>query len=273
MRKNIVELIQAMNVDISQEYKKLWELFYNGNSYEDTLYCVINENFTKLHFAGITIDIDEFDKACGFNFLNKRSIKNDEIDYYISFCEYLYNIFVYGNMIDEATYNFDINFWLTHIGKVIDILNYKIINKNNMFIIVEKSPQAIAVSEIVDDQLSISTLEYNHFTMKGDLTRKKETLIKFYNYLEPKRKNLLELDNKLSNLLFEAMNKCNIRHNNVDPGSKNHINIVAEMNNDKLEIIYDDLYQLCLLSILLLDNKGRKNTIEELLKSLKNKNM
>ena len=55
---------------------------------------------------------------------------------------------------------------------------------------VPKMPEAITVSEIVSPDISYKVLEYNHYTMKGDIARKRETLRILADQLE---RNLYDL--------------------------------------------------------------------------------
>jgi hypothetical protein len=54
-----------------------------------------------------------------------------------------------------------------------DECGFKFIEKNEIFCFVEKNKEALAVAEIVDDNLSYNVLEYNHHTIKCNLKRKK----------------------------------------------------------------------------------------------------
>ena len=59
---------------------------------------------------------------------------------------------------------------------------------NGNKIIVEKNVYASEASQIVSEtsiEEAIKVLEYNHFSNKGNIQRKKEILIALANYLEP----------------------------------------------------------------------------------------
>jgi hypothetical protein len=139
-----------------------------------------------------------------------------------------------------------------------DEYNYKMIRKNEISIFVENKPESFAVAEIVNDELSYPILEYNHYSLKGNLTRKKEILLAMANDIEPDRKKLNSLQLKYIDNLFNLFNKF-IRHN-----SKNN-QYIENLNNNELEAIYDDIYQMWLLAKLQFDNIPRSKRIKEIL--------
>ena len=104
--------------------------------------------------------------------------------------------------------------------------------------------------------------------MKGDLERKKSILLSLADKLEPQRGKLKQINSSLESDLFYLLNSANVRHNNNDPNGKNYIAIVASMDNDTIEKWYDDIYQMCLLAFLELDNIERKERVKELKQSI-----
>ena len=64
--------------------------------------------------------------------------------------------------------------------------------------------------------------------------------------------------------LYFLFNNINIRHNNLEQGSKEYRKYIADMSKEELEKWYDETYQLCLLAFLELDNIQRKEKIEKL---------
>ena len=105
---------------------------------------------------------------------------------------------------------------------------------------------------------------YNHHKLKGDISAKKNILIQLGNLLEADKKVLKQINNDLETQIFYLLNTLNLRHNNIEPGTKNYKQVVATMSQDDLEKWYDELYQLCLLAILELDNVERKRRVNEL---------
>lgn len=121
-------------------------------------------------------------------------------------------------------------------------------NSRGISIFVPKDRGAISVSEIVAPEISYKVLEYNHYTMKGDIARKRETLRILADQLEPRRVELAAINKELANNVFFMFNNMNIRHNNSTEGDKNYREVVAKMTQDELENWYDETYQLCLLA-------------------------
>lgn len=138
---------------------------------------------------------------------------------------------------------------------------WKTLQDDNI-IIVEKNVYASEVSQIVSEsniEDAIKVLEYNHFSNKGNIQRKKEILISLANYLEPLRdelnafeelKEVMKVNNSKKIIaveqLFGMYNNLGLRHNN---DKQYHLN----MNDEELEQWYDDIYTSTLFVILSLD--------------------
>lgn len=145
----------------------------------------------------------------------------------------------------------------------LDKTNHELITlENGDRIIVEKNVYASEVSQIVSEsniEDAIKVLEYNHFSNKGNIQRKKEILISLANYLEPLRdelnafeelKEVMKVNNSKKIIaveqLFGMYNNLGLRHNN---DKQYHLN----MNDEELEQWYDDIYTSTLFVILSLD--------------------
>ena len=90
MRRNFVEVLRSGKVSLKKEYSKLYDLFYGKNEqYEKSLADFVSENFFAYHFRGTCLSLDEFDETYGFHFVEQP--QNFDIDYLVSFCEYVYN--------------------------------------------------------------------------------------------------------------------------------------------------------------------------------------
>jgi peptidoglycan hydrolase CwlO-like protein len=113
-------------------------------------------------------------------------------------------------------------------------------------------------------ELSYKVIEYNHHSMKGDLSRKQATLKLLADQLESKRDALKSLNNSLQSDLFYLLNNINIRHNNIDSTSANYKKAIAEMSSEELEEWYDRTYDLCLYAFMTLDQADRKSKMKEL---------
>lgn len=262
MRRNFAQVLENAKIDLKKEYTKLFTLLYatykDGTNNTTSVYEKFSEVFSQMWFRGTAISLDEFDEEHGFYF--EEQPKDFNIDYFISFCEYFYNLSVgYMNVMGYLS---DVNttFITQQIDKIISLIGYKSIEQNGFTVFTERSPSAIAVSEIIEDEnLSYKTIYYNHHSMKGDIEGKKEIILKLANCLESKRKALHSVNPTLEDNLFFIFNNLNIRHNNIDSSDvKNYRKSVDDMPSGKLEQWYDETYQMCLLAFLEIENIARR---------------
>ena len=143
--------------------------------------------------------------------------------------------------------------------------NHKAYIDDEQVLIIEDKPEVTAVAEIVEDELALDIIRYNHRSLRGEVELKKSILISLGAELEPKRKELQQLNKQLSEDIFFMLNNVNIRHNNRSKKDKSkYKEYVAKMNKIRLEKWYDELYQMMLLAFLLLDNVDRTASIKEL---------
>ena len=184
----------------------------------------------------------------------------------------------------ELTYNFwnlayrDImdkdsqNGWNNNFFHLRDVMldnlekyNHKAYIENERILIIEDKPEVTAVVEIIEQDLAIDIIRYNHRSLQGEIELKKKILISLGSELEPKRKELQALNKQLSEDIFFMLNNLNVRHNNRSKKDiakyKEH---VAKMTKARLEKWYDELYQMMLLAFLLLDNVDRTASVKEL---------
>ena len=145
-----------------------------------------------------------------------------------------------------------INLIINTYGHVLKFIDDRIIIiEDNVF----ANETAQIVTEFADEKEALSILEYNHFSNKRNIERKKEILKKIADLLEPWRKPLNK-SNELKALLkvnhdkiqaleklFYMYNKFNIRHNNEDQ-------MLTELSDKEIESWYDKVYTLSLFIIL-----------------------
>lgn len=273
MRRTFAQILKEAKIDIKSEYLKLHSLLYDrsiqvSNTNRISVYDELSERFTGFYFRGTCLTIDEFNDLHEFHF--ERDPVGFDVDYLVSFCEYIYNMLMaYQAAQGSFGYGFspmmpmpiNIQFFIMQINQVMEKIGYMQTNEDGATIFVEKSPAAIAVAEsdLIPDNLSYKLISYHHHAMKGDLERKKAILQQLAAILEAKRSDLKKADKALENDLFYIFNNLNIRHNNIDPQLKgNYKAYVAQMPNDELERWYDEAYQMCLLAFLQLENHDRK---------------
>ena len=273
VRRNFADRIAETGVDIQKEFDRIFTLFYNEDfrseySIIDRIQYCIDRKFRELPSSNRALSLEDFDNYYGYNF---HDIFNPTLDDLLDICEYCFNFtYEYRELsYNNYTGNYDcpkqISHIVNHILNVIEAIGYLPIEYNKQTIFVEKSPAAVSASEILEGEIALETLRYNHHSMKGDLVAKRNTLAQMANWLEPKRGELKELDKELEGTLFFLFNRCSIRHNNEEEG--NHFNPqMQNISKKELEEIYDDTYQLWLLAVLTLDNRERQKKYEEMRK-------
>ena len=136
-----------------------------------------------------------------------------------------------------------------NIRSILDSNNYKIqVTENNLLIIVANSETVTAVSEIYQD-IAPKVIEYNRFSLRGNLERKKELLVTIAHKFEGVEYKL-QANNQSAlaeNVTF-LLNSLNLRHNNAE--GKHAKNKILQMNNEELEDWYDKTYDTMLLALL-----------------------
>lgn len=263
MRRNFAQVLKSGKIDLKNEYSKLYGLFYDKDGRDSkSLADLISLNFEEFYFRGTCLDLEEFDKQFGFHFVKQPQDFN--IEYLVSFCEYVYNFILH---FQDRFFFGGINkhFYMQHINRVIEAIGYMQSSEDGLVIFVPKDSVAIAVSELerIPENISYKIIAYNHHSM--DIERKKQTLLLLANLLEPHEKKLNQIDSPLKKDLFYALNNFNIRHNNVDPADKgNYKKVVAEMSQEELERWYDKTYQMCLMAFMRLDHADGRAEFNEL---------
>lgn len=271
MRRNFAQILKEASIDIKEEYAKLYGMMYSrsiqiSDRKRISAHDEIGDAFCNFHFRGTCLSLEEFDSKHDFTFVENPT--DFTIDTLVSLCEYIYNMMVayqcsglYGFMQSPI----NTQFYLQQIDIVIEAIGYMRTQQDNFTIFVEKSPAAISVAEIVPQEISYKVISYNHYSMKGNIQAKRETLLLFANLLEPKRKELESVDKILANDLFFAFNNFSIRHNNSNPAdSAKYKKAIAEMPVDELEKWYDEVYQMCLLAFMQLEHSTRKAAFDAL---------
>lgn len=280
MRRCLSDILNNADMSFQDEYGNLHELFYNHETYYysggtvyGTLYGHTRSMFLKLPstLRKSFSSIDYFEKKLGLGFRYKSELES--LDEFILFCELSYN---FANCIRQITpiysrktSDFFTKFYTDQILEIMDRFGYISNIKNGITNFVPKNPAAIAVAEIIDEDLAYDVIEYNHHSMRGDLLAKKTTLLRFANLLEPKRSELKAINEKLSVNIFFMFNNLDLRHNNSTSGDKNYQLYTEQMSKADLEAWYDELYQMCLLAFLELDNVERAEKVDALKKNYK----
>lgn len=280
MRTLFNEVLKNAGFDISLEYKRLYKLFYEernagiyntpqNHSFSST-YEFFNkkENFRQISFRGTALDLYDFDKAHKLSFRSTTS--TDDIEYLISFCEYIINLF---NSFPAFESDFRIrniaSVFIEQITQIVDNACYTSIEKDECIIIIPKDVTVMAVSEIVDKSVSYKVILYNHHSLKGNIEEKKKIIRQLADLLEPKRNQLKEINGSFATDLFNCFNNFNIRHNNKDKSTSHYNPLFETITDSALEYLYDEIYQLCLLAFMEIDSIDKKRSIKEMLNSNK----
>ena len=248
VRKNYFKILDGMNFNPSTEFDTLCILLSNGLLEE------LNHKFLNYQNRRTFIDFDEFLKFC-------LSQADNELEKLFIFAELLNDMLSIINP-NHPLLRDDVYAVRENINRVLDLSNNEFLTlESGRQIIVEKNVYASEVSQIVSEtniEDAIKVLEYNHFSNKGNIQRKKEILIALANYLEPFRrelnnseelKDILKVNNQkviAFEKLFEMYNNFGLRHNN---SNQYHLDLA----DDELEQWYDDIYTSTLFVILSMD--------------------
>lgn len=268
IRKTFAQILKEAKIDIKAEYQRLYELFYVSEENiidegfdifgKPSLENLINSNFISHPLRDTCTSLDDFNRTHGFCF--EESPKKFDLNYLISFCEYIYNLVYYSDCKKREI--------LKQIGLVIEKVGYMEVKEDNCFIFVPKSQPAICVAEILPTNLSYKVIEYNHHSMKGNLKKKRSILLLLADRLEAQRDELKKIDNQLQSDIFYLLNNVNIRHNNNEKGSKNYKAALSTFSEETIEKWYDYTYDLMLLAFIEMDNADHKTRVMELKKLL-----
>ncbi len=270
MRRNFAQVLKEGNIDINNEYKKIYNLFYGKDNRDNkSIAEMVANHFIDYKFRGTCLTLEEFNQMHGFCF-DIEPKKYDE-EQLVCFMEYVYNLIKFlDNRVlfhDRGKY-----FYLGHIESVAELIGYISTSEDVFTIFVPRDNNAIAIAEsqLIPDNLSYKVLEYNHHSLKGNIEAKKEILIKMATILESYSGKLNEINKTFKSDLFQLINSCNIRHNNKDNSSQQYKKYIAEMSDIELEYAYDEIYQMCLLAFMQLEHADRKKWLDEIKSNIVN---
>ena len=278
MRKSIFEIVSE-SLDMENETYRLLTMAVSEetlcvSSFKHyTLFDFVDEYcFRKWECRGHFISVEDFLEALDWAVLQNEATYDTEA--LMTCIELIYN---FWNLSNCEMFNSETHYSLHwcgnyyHLKDVMDDIlgQYNhcayIDKKKKCVLVIEDKPEVTAVAEIVPATLALSVIKYNHKSLKGEIELKKSILISMGAELEPKRKELQEIDRQLSEDIFFMLNNVNIRHNNRSKKDKGkYKEYTAKMTKDQMEKWYDELYQMMLLAILLLDNTSRAERVKTL---------
>lgn len=255
MRKNYFEILKDTSVDPVVELNKLHRLFkekLGEINYSESIYDIISKNFKVYKNRGHILSLDELLETI----LGVPMTEEERLFCFSEMYLDLLSILPYRKSMNLMR---QVHYLEEQIKRTVNLLGHKVVLIDNKRIIVENNVFANetsqAVTEFADIKEALSILEYNHFSNKGNIERKKEILKKIADLLEPWRKplnksselkDLLKANNdKIQALekLFYMYNKFNIRHNNEDQ-------MLTGLSNREIESWYDKIYTMSLFVIL-----------------------
>lgn len=283
MRKNIFEIL-SKDFDVNREITLIWHLFTKAMIFVP---YDSRTSYGRRHFNEISIIecVDSFSfvdwkarNRCisSLDMMERLGIDEDTINSLTVFSNETFVILEFiVNMIkrcdiakkrngfnssdDFEMLNQNIKTFLEHFGYTTDYFE-----DDETVIIVEKNPAAISAAEISEPGTSKKIIQYNHYMLKGNIDAKRDILLALAKEVEPKRDELKQITPVFADDLFFMFNNMNLRHNNKEPNSKHYKPYVVNMDINKLESWYDEIYQMILLAKLLLDNKRRHADIDTL---------
>jgi len=284
VRKNIFEILSE-DFDVSYEIKLIWQLF----RYDVEIMIPDNALFETYHGINILSCVDSYifkywksrnrcisplDMLGRLGINEKRIINLDKFsNEMIIVLEFIENMIKQCDIaISNYRFNFSENYSILkeNITLFLENFGYEAYyyEDQEQVIIIEKNPAAISAAEISEPEIAKKIIQYNHYTLKGNIEAKREILITLSNEVEPQRKDLDKINSSFSDDLFFMFNNMNLRHNNVEPNNKNFIPFIATMDDNTLELWYDEIYQMILLAKLLLNNVARTSNIKALKKNI-----
>ena len=274
MRKSIFDIASA-SINISNEVDRIVTMSIKEKTlyyppYDLSVFDFVDRHcFRDWSCRGHFVDVKDFLEAIDYNGI-KESAKGGDTDAFITFIELTYNLWMlaHKNLLNDKTPSkWQNNFYHLH-DVMLDNLekyNHTAYEDDDCILIIEDKPEVTAVAEIVEQDLSIDIIRYNHRSLQGETELKKNILISMGSELEPKRKELQTLNKQLSEDIFFMLNNMNVRHNNRSKKDMSkYKEYVAKMSKARLEKWYDELYQMMLLAFLLLDNVDRTANVKEL---------
>lgn len=285
-RKNIFEILEE-KWNIIDEVKRIYNL--------------LNTKCINVRFSGDKTIIEFVDDYCFYDWKNRHSYLNvcdmaddlaieldednipnnlttTEILKYLEFAENLIMLCDFKLFQDNSkdnndkyqyTYYQEYEVLTENMNIVLEHLNFckKEFNKDAKVILIEKNTSAIAVAEIIDEDIACKVIEYNHYLLKGDIDKKKEILLQLANKYEGMKSSIKSLNSKLDDEIGFLLNNVHIRHNNKS--GKNKKEYISKMRKDTMEKWYDETYQMLLLAFLLNEQLNRSKKISQLKEKMK----
>lgn len=238
--------------DFESERMRLNTLFSKTRFYEScysrvttTLKDMSEDAFRSSNFRGTSVDIDDLFNRCE-PYWRKPSLEG-----LLLYCEVVFNIAFNADkeICTSGTARGFQTQLIDNIVKILEKTGYDLQKgEDGIYFITQKNAVATDVIQELDDKhLALAILEYNRFSMKGEIERKRELLNVIGQAVEPILKDATAKASSpevFDDVRF-ALNRLNIRHNNV--AGANEQPALKKLSKEELETAYDDLYSSMLV--------------------------
>lgn len=222
--------------------------------------------FRRSNFRGTSVDINDLFCRCAPYW------SSNDLESLLLYCEVVANIVL---CVDSAGLSADTTKArgrqiLENICIVLDKTGYEFhSNEQKIYFITQKNAIATdVVHELYDKHLALAILEYNRFSLKGEIDRKRELLNVIGQAVEPILKDTkakARSPEVFDDVKF-ALNRLNIRHNNLS--GANEQPTLKSLSKDELETAYDDLYSSMLVLLKISQLKEGHARMEALKKQM-----
>ncbi|MDD4519292.1 MAG: hypothetical protein PHI50_00185 [Alphaproteobacteria bacterium] len=289
LRKNIFDIIES-KYDIDNEFNKITNLFDSemiATSYSQgfrgtktiwhTLEEITQNVFCEWESRGTCLSCQDMKKELGItDILQKETTSIEEkilcLEYYTNIEHLFASKIFYKDAAAPYQYTKKpiYKMFFENFQILLDHLNYEeFIFPKERVVLIPKNLASTAVAEISPNHIAMAILKYNHFSLKGNLSEKRELLLSIANEYESLLKKPIEGYTEFFSKTTGLLNNLNVRHDNTKGKNKNPI--AEKMNPEEQEKWYDEIYQMLLFCVLIKDNIGRKKEADELLKKIRNK--
>ena len=284
----ITDVFSEAKINIARLYSS-FEKYYSDKFLYDIYNSVFDASIEKIcdeHFDKFQLPVGFLNyKEYYYSFDFPSYINNQDLDIFLEYCEFLLN-FVSNteslkNSIPEvefSQFNQRSNFLKRQILEVLDVIGYdiQIDSETKLIYCVERNAIAKTVATLnfigAEPSASYKIIEYNRVSLKGNITQKRSILLVLSKIFEGKRHELSTINSSLATDIGFLINNFNIRHENQVKSSPNYKPYVDGLPSDKLEEIYDMIYDLLLQAFISLDNNKLTGYIKSLKEELKDAN-
>lgn len=263
---NPLEEMQRLNYlfSVESDYYEYRKYFSSGASEISRKHLTLESYIDKYYFRNLSIrktfiNISSFRQK--FNIHDSQF--TNSIEQLFLFSEFLITLLIECIEYIDTNEKYNKSYFpeqattiIDNIRTIVDCCNYEVKETgNHNFIIVEKNPMVSHAIESIDDpSIILDSIEYNHYSTKHDLAKKRKILTALGNYVEPLLKDKTKFKDSYPQLTTDIgflLNNFHIRHDNKN--GKNARTFVIEANDAELEQWYDDTYTM-IMSLLLVNH-------------------